>query len=323
MKSSLYCELTSKELSDIMQSALRTSIDSARLLTGGLFNTTYLVDTTDGNRVVLRAGPVNRHLLMPFEHRLMETEEHVYRLCSAQQSPVSQVLAIDTSKKRIDRDIMIVRYIPSKPMNETNLDKSDKVRISRDIGEAVAKMHRITAQRFGRITDVTAGGGFSHWSECLKDELRQWEKVAVPTGLYSETEHLKIRTIFDRATPLLDEIHIPCLIHTDLWAGNLLISNRPPHPEFAAIIDADRALWGDPDFEFSSIQWMLEYDTFWEGYGRRLSQDVTHRTRRDVYHLLFCLWNSYVYWQEYNNLEEADAERAVARELIAGLIQAV
>lgn len=40
MRSSLYLELTEKELSDIMTAALHTNVLSAKLLTGGLFNTT-------------------------------------------------------------------------------------------------------------------------------------------------------------------------------------------------------------------------------------------------------------------------------------------
>ena len=321
MKSSLYRELTAEALSEIIQAALHVQMKSGQLLTGGLFNTTYLVDTKEWGRVVLRLGPVNRHLLIPFEHRLMTAEEQVYALCRERRIPVPQVLAVDVSKTRIDRDFMITRYISARPMNEVNLNRDDKARICRDIGQAAARMHRIVSPRFGRVADVAAGGGFSRWSDCLKDELSQWEKVAAGTGLYSETEHRKIREILDDRTPLLDEIHTPCLIHNDLWEGNLLISEETGRPKFAAVIDADRALWGDPEFEFSSIRWMCEYDEFWQGYERRPPQDSVHLMRRDIYHLLCCLWNSYVYLQEYNQPEPANAEYAIAAKLIAGLMR--
>lgn len=75
MSSSLYLELTEKELTDIESASLQTCVMSAKLLTGVLFNTTYLVETGNSGKVVLRAGPVNRHLLMPFEHHLMEAWE--------------------------------------------------------------------------------------------------------------------------------------------------------------------------------------------------------------------------------------------------------
>lgn len=161
---------------------------SARLLTGGLFNTTYLVDTADQGRTVLRVGPVNRHLLMPFEHRLMEAETQVYALCEQAGIPVSQVLALDTSKSLIDRDYMLVRYIPSKPMNEVTLQSADKARICEDVGRYTARMHAIHAPRFGRITDVAQGGGFARWSECMLDELHSWEGVADSAELYAPDE---------------------------------------------------------------------------------------------------------------------------------------
>ena len=75
MSSSLYLELSQSELNCIVSKALCTEMRSAQRMTGGLFNTTYLVETVKYGLVVLRLGPVNRHLLMPFEHRLMEAEQ--------------------------------------------------------------------------------------------------------------------------------------------------------------------------------------------------------------------------------------------------------
>ena len=114
IKSSLYRELSESELQQVISTALHTTFTDYRLLTGGLFNTTYFVDTVDCGKVVVRMGPVNRHLLMPFEHQLMRTEAMFYDLCRAGGVPVSEVLFLSTDKSILDRDIMIVRYIPSK-----------------------------------------------------------------------------------------------------------------------------------------------------------------------------------------------------------------
>ncbi|MBQ8639039.1 MAG: hypothetical protein IJ468_07715 [Lachnospiraceae bacterium] len=83
MSSFLYRELSSPELESLVSKALKTEILSSHLLTGGLFNTTYFVDTVKYGKTVLRIGPVNRHLLMPFEHRLMEAEEADREVCIA------------------------------------------------------------------------------------------------------------------------------------------------------------------------------------------------------------------------------------------------
>lgn len=312
-ESEIYRELSDKKLNELVETALQTKMVSARLLSGGLFNTTYLVDTEKYGKTVLRLGPVNRHLLMPFEHRLMEAEKYVYDLCTEQDIPVSQVLAMDLSKTLVDRDFMFVRYIPGFPLSEGNLTEPEKVCIYRDVGIATAKMHRITAPRFGRVAEVKNGGGFRLWSEALLYELYEWEKVGIPASIFTVEEHDRIRFLFEQAVPFLDEVKVPHLVHTDLWGGNILIGKNADIPEFAAIIDGDRALFGDPWFEFSSIQWTYGEESFWEGYGSRLPEEPADRVRRSIYILLNRLWNAYVYLIEYNQPENAVREANDAR----------
>ena len=111
MKTEMFRELTGDELDLVTREILKDRLLSARLLGGGLFNTTYLAETEGHGTVVLRAGPVNRHLLLPYERFLMEAEVEVYRLCVENGIPTSEVLASDTSKTKIDRDVMFVKYI--------------------------------------------------------------------------------------------------------------------------------------------------------------------------------------------------------------------
>ena len=150
-------------------------------------------------------------------------------------------------------------------------------------------------------------------------ELTEWEKVGVPSALFTREEHKEIRMLFQKAVPYLDEIREPRLVHADLWTGNILLRTDTEHPEFAAIIDADRALWGDSEFEFSSIQWTWSEPTFWDGYGRTLARNHASCIRRSIYTLLNRLWNSYVYLAEYNQPENASAETSDARAQIAQL----
>ena len=310
--SALYRELTEEELARIASSALNTKLLSHRLLSGGLFNTTYFLETADCGKAVLRVGPVNRHLLMPFEHSLMEAEAEVYRLLAGHNIPASEILAMDTSKALIGRDFMIVKYIPGTAMSQLNLSPEDKSRISRDVGEATAKMHRIASPKFGRVAAVKNGGGYDRWSECFRGELTDWEKVGAPSGIFSEQELGEVRSLFQSAAPYLDEIREPRLVHTDLWLGNVLARTDGEKPEFGAIIDADRAIWGDPMYEFSSIRWTYSEPHFWEGYGATPPQDRGSRIRCAVYTLMNRLLNAYVYLKEYNNPAQCQVERADA-----------
>ena len=118
MTTDLVREASREELELVTREILGDEALSFRLLSGGLFNTTYLIETEKNGTAVLRLGPVNRHLLLPYEHFLMESAVEVYRLCALYGIPASEVLAADTSKQVIDRDVMFVRYIPSVPLSE-------------------------------------------------------------------------------------------------------------------------------------------------------------------------------------------------------------
>lgn len=313
MNSSLYKELTEPELKNIISANLHTDNFTSKLLTGGLFNTTYMIETAEHKKFVLRVGPVNRHFLVPFEHHLMEAEDEVYSLCRARNIPVSDVVVTDVSKQLLDRDYMIVRYIPSKPMSEAGLSPEEQNLIFREVGTAAAKMHSIHSPHFGRVYDVKSGRGFEKWSDSLKNELDEWETVAASCGLYSEEERAAVHIIIDKASPSLDEITTPSLVHADLWSGNVLISrDADDHPEFAAIIDADRAMWGDPEYEFTTILWLSDNQNFWDGYGSSLSNDTHSIIRHCVYYLISRLIDSYVYLVEYNAPDLAEREHSNA-----------
>ena len=320
MTSFLYKELTERELFTVISESLHTEIVDFRLLTGGLFNTTYLVETSDFGAVVLRVGPVNRHLLVPFEHELMTAEAKAYELCRAENIPVSEIIALDVSKKIIDRDFMIVRFIPSKPMSEVVLESADKARICRDIGVFTAKMHGIELPAFGRLADVFSGRGFSSWSECVFDQVRSLESVALPAEIFSDIEIETVHRLFKRAKPLLDEVKTPKLVHTDLWMGNILIGTASEKPEFAAIIDADRAMGADPEMEFSSIVWSHSEPDFWCGYGKKLSSELPNLIRRCVYTVMNRMINAYVYLCEYGQPENFASEKEKMAEQI-GLLE--
>lgn len=170
-RSALYQPLTEAELVRVVAAGLHTRPVSQKLLTGGLFNTTYLVNTAHCGKVVLRMGPVNRHLLMPFEHHLMESEAQVYDLLAQRGVAASEILAVDLSKTVVDRDFMFVRYLPSRAMSECDLAGEDRERVCRAIGEAAGRMHEICADRFGRVAAVSHGRGHARWSDALYADL--------------------------------------------------------------------------------------------------------------------------------------------------------
>lgn len=319
-QSSLYQEISQEQLERLMarhfgaQPGLR-----AHLIQGGLFNTTYLVTLTSPRKeVVLRLGPINRQLLMPFEHNLMRAEAQVYALCAQHGVPASKVLALDTSRELVDRDFMVVERIPGVALSELQLEEAERAALYRQAGAAAKGLHAIIGQRFGRISQILEGGGFDSWREAMLGEIACWKRVAEPTGLYTSGQLARIDDVFARHAQLFDAVVRPRLVHADLWAGNVLVSGCEGRYQLSAIIDADRALFGDVDFEFAS-PWMVN-EAFLEGYGAPLNQSKDASTRRKLYLLLYNLLDSYVWLRQYNNPENSDACRARALQGVSELL---
>jgi aminoglycoside phosphotransferase (APT) family kinase protein len=86
----------------------------------------------------------------------------------------------------------------------------------------------------------------------------------------------------------------PVLVHFDLWDGKILIDKN----RVGALIDAERAFWGDPVAEFVSLALFgdIERDTaFLHGYragGGTVTFDAATRRRLSLYRacLYLIMW---------------------------------
>ena len=144
--SRLFRELTRGELAAAVRRHFGAVDFTARLMDGGLFNTTYLLSLSDGRRYVLRSGPVNRQLLLPFELRLFQSETAVYKLCHERGIPVPNVVELVLPDDRADSSIdcrgyMITEYIDSLPMTSELISPDEKSVLRRELGEITARFN--------------------------------------------------------------------------------------------------------------------------------------------------------------------------------------
>lgn len=295
----LFREETMETISRIFSRSLgEGDVTAARLLDGGMFNTTYLVGCGSPERLfVLRLGPVERQRLLGFEGNLMRAEEYVCSVCCAAALPCSEVLAVDTSRTLVDRDYMIVSYIPSVPMCSAPLTREEKHALYLELGGFLRRLHSVEGTRFGFVSRLLEGVGFESWSGALYFEISDFTaRLEVAGGLTAE-EGERVRAAFAGNAELFDEITAPRLLHTDMWEGNVLLG-RETH-SILAVIDGDRAVFGDPDFEFASPWGSVP--PLREGYGFEPVTDA-HRERRMRLYLAFYLaLEAHVGLSEYNN----------------------
>lgn len=301
----LFQEISLRDINRIFQKALDTDlIQEARLLEGGLFNTSYYVSYGPHRQeAVLRLGPVNRQLLMGHEHGLMAAEAWICQTCAAQGLPCSQVLALDCSREVVDRDYMIAAYIPSSAMSETALTEPERESLFEQMGAYLRRLHQTEGSCFGYVSRILAGKGASRWSEAL---LLETEDILNRLETFQPVQQREaLLELFHRSQALLDDAGVCRLLHTDLWEGNVLL-DRESH-KILAVIDGDRAVFGDPDFEFAS-SWM-NHPALLRGYGMETNLSPQRWERRRLYQIYYCLLEGYVGFEKYGRPEEWERSR--------------
>ncbi len=290
---------------------------AAQILSGGLFNTTYRLETAS-RKVILRLGPVNRHLLLPYERNLMAAEGDILNLLKSRGIPTSDILALDLSRELFDRDVMVVDCLDALCLSMVEVDQETERKLCREAGRLTAKIHSITARElpvslekpFGRYANVLSGQGGATWKEGILIELSQWRSLAESAGVFNRQECDRIEGWFHAHSSVLDTITEPRLVHADLWYGNILVD---ADRNLTAIIDADRAFFGDVEYEFAT-GWMIS-DSFLEGYGRGFNMSEDAVLRRRLYKLLLNLEDCYILFCEYSNPEAgAELKRRILNE---------
>lgn len=322
VNSKLYEELPVQKIYEIAQKHLGsfTNIEFS-LLKGGLFNTTYkLILDSPLREFILRVGPVNRQYLLPFEQNLMNAEVEVYKLFSENQIPCPRVLVCDSTKSIVNRDYMITEYIQSVPLSDDSIPQDVKDELYEQAGRWTAQIHSITGAKFGRLSDIQQGSGYDRWDDFLRVQAMETGEKCLEFEVFDRNVVSRIIKIYEDHSKLYENITIPQLIHADLWAGNILvrldtITNKY---ELAAIIDADRALFGDVDFEFAS-PWITN-EPFLKGYGHHDKvNDTTQALKIDTYRLLFHFIDTYVWKVQYNNMVEYENNRQRTMELLISI----
>lgn len=194
---------------------------------------------------------------------------------------------------------MITAYLPSIAMCKADLTEEKREELSRKLGIYLAKLHNVTENNFGYLSRICQGISFTTWGEALNFEVRDIAGRLAQAGGLTSQELQALLDIFQRSQPLLDEIRQPHLCHTDLWEGNVLLYRDTW--DIAAVIDSDRAIFADPEFEFAS-PWMMNPPLL-AGY-----HSVTPRNpgpkdtqRRRLYQMYYSLVDAYVGFAEYND----------------------
>ena len=273
-------------------------VAACRSLTGGTFNAVHLVGLADGTRRVVTIPPGPDTPLLRYEQGILGTEALYYQLAGqCRDVTVPAVIAVDATSAH--GGYLVMTECPGSPWPElTPLPSgAERAELRAELGGQVARLHTITGTGFG-YPSLAVGPLRGSWRAAFADMVNA---VLADAGRFAVTLPRPVAEVqdwfADRAA-VLDEVTTPVLVHFDLWDGNILVESGSAGRRIGALIDAERAFWGDPVAELVSLALFadIEQDTsFLHGYraaGGRITFDLATRQRLSLYraYLYLIMW---------------------------------
>jgi Predicted aminoglycoside phosphotransferase len=321
MNSRLHKEISKVEISAICANLLgnNAEIIEYRLLGGGMFNTTYFVHAkcTGGERkFVVRIAPINRQYLYSYEREMMRAEGILQRMIGDAGIPTTNIIQYVPAGKIIDREYSITEFLPSIPMNDPSLKDVDLSYIFEDVGRYTKIMHSITADGFGwAIPDGDGKITAPHktWYDFLIAHANENIERMTELDYFTRDEASRQIEIIQSRKAMFDKVTVPYMNHTDLWEGNVLLRKALSQKdegtdkyEIAAIIDTDRTIFGDREFEFA-MGWMCN-DHYYKGYNEICGacspesddEKAETETKRMIYSMLYQFFQTYIFSTQFD-----------------------
>jgi len=246
-------------------------IVSARELSGGTFNTTFLI-TLDDQQIILRIAPPPTADLMWNERWLMRREHQIQPFFADITSLMPRTLLADFTHQLIDRDYIFQTYLAGDRWDQTSdgFTPEEKLRLWEQFGSITKTIHSTVGRTFGGPYPAPE---FPTWSQTVLYRLESAVDAMIEEQL-DLTDLRSVLLIVQGQTASLDAITQPRLLHGDLWLFNILVSRGLEGPAISGILDADRAWWGDPLADWTMFVLAMEapekhpgHARFWQAYG--------------------------------------------------------
>jgi len=249
-------------------------------LRGGGFNGIYHVKTNGKpGGVVIRVTFINKDALFDYEKTMMAGEKSTSDIMRAGDVPTPEIFKYSPYGEVIDREYTVSEYVPH---DIGRFHREDKNKIDyRSITGILDKIHAIKGDTFGNIS----GDKYYKWADYIIAFSDKIARKGIELSLISVKQADKFRRVLSENISLFDEIKEPVLVHNDFWLRNLLFEKRGGSFMLKSVIDIDRALFGDADWEYARTKNI--YPGFAEKiYESNKSISENRRKRRRLYRLI-------------------------------------
>jgi aminoglycoside phosphotransferase (APT) family kinase protein len=272
-------------------------VTGCRELGGGTFNTVWLVRLAGGTGLVVKLAPDPAGPMLTYERGILATEAMYDALAGTRPGvAVPSVVAADAGGGVVPGGYLVMSECPGRPWRELAPQPGGRERddLRAEVGRQVAVVHTVTGRGFGYPTGPlrpTWRAAFLEMADAVLADARRFA-VALPRPAAQIADLLAARAA------ALDAVQVPVLVHFDLWDGNILVDSGHGAPRISGLIDAERAVWGDPLAEFVSLALFTDIEqdaALLHGYraaGGTVTFDEPARLRLALYraYLYLIMW---------------------------------
>ncbi len=256
--------LSAAQIERLCQKAFGQSAAAHCELTEGSCNTLYRVTLADGRQVVAKVASVDNRGKVRNEAWLMQSETAAMTLIAqkAPDVPIPRLLFYDDGLTDCPAKYFFMEYIakPTRYNLRETLSDADKAVVDRQLGALVRRIASITGEGFGILGSPHRFATlFDFLSWFLENNLADMAEKHVDMGLAPDD----LRGILTALRPAFDEVTTPAFVHYDIWGSNYCLDGL----RVCAILDWERALWGDPLMEERFRNFGKEIE-FYRGFGK-------------------------------------------------------
>lgn len=265
---------------------------AVRRVTTGKFNSTFVCDVTPGaalvdgaGRVVVRVAPPDSAGFLFYERGMMAQEPGLHRLLREKTSvPVPRIFVHDSTHTVVDRDFLLMEYVDGVALSESGVSAREREDVVHQVGKLLREVHdTCRAESYGYLGEHRCMAPQPDWVSAF---AVMWDALIgdiEACGVYGPDDAAAARAAFERHRAVFDRWVASSLLHMDIWDQNVLIGNDG---RVVALVDWDRALWGDPEIELAVLDYCgYNIASFWRGYGSRPDRSPRAAVRAAFYHL--------------------------------------
>lgn len=270
MQSTSKVTVSTETLGAISTTYLKKELARSKELSQGWYNTIHILEFSDASKACLKISPPSGFQGMRYEKDLLDAELAVHQLLAEKGLKVPGIMAWSRGDDFIGHPWFVYEYLEGEQLGSARggMEAPALARAEREVARQTARVHGIVGTRFGRWNqDHTAG---SSWLESFSAMFFDLLADAQDKQVELPFSRADLEKVLAAAGPALDLVTEPRLVLWDLHDGNVIVD--PSSGALVGFLDPDRAVWGDPLFDFY-FRTLASAGENWKGEYRKACSD--------------------------------------------------